>query len=167
MLWTLNSLLAKTSYALTSLQEARSLRHLQRTNTLGAGAEREASKLPPSIFIEADDVEPDLTPAQIQQFQLENNALLDHMSSTLSSVLAAEKSLLEVSALQTELVSHLVQQTEMTDRLYDEAVGSVADVKGANVQLKRAAERGREGRMFLLIFLIGASLGLLFLDWYS
>ena len=126
------------------------------------------SRDPNGLRIDDDgDVDEELTPAQAQQFQLENNALLDHMSSTLTSVLAAEKSLLEVSAIQTELVRHLVQQTEVTDRLYDEAVGSVGDVRGANTQLKRAVERGKEGRMFLLMFLVGASLGLLFLDWYS
>jgi syntaxin 18 len=89
------------------------------------------------------------------------------MESTLSSVLEAEKSLLEVSTLQTELIKNLAQQTELTDRLYEEAVGSVGEMGKANVQLKEAKRRGEEGRLFLLIFLIGASMALLFLDWYS
>lgn len=103
----------------------------------------------------------------MQQFAQENNALLEHMESKLTSVLAAEKSLLEISAMQTELVRHLASQTEMTERLYDEAVGSVAEVGKANVQLKEARKRGEEGRLFLLIFLLGASFALLFLDWYA
>ena len=60
-----------------------------------------------------------------------------------------------------------MQQTEITDRLYDEAVGSVGDVGQANEQLKKAKQRNQDGRMFLLIFLLGASMALLFLDWYS
>ncbi|WVR09052.1 hypothetical protein IAU60_006113 [Kwoniella sp. DSM 27419] len=112
-------------------------------------------------------IESVLSPEQIQAFESENNVLLENMSSTLSSVLSAESSLLEISQLQSELVAHLAQQTEMIDQLYDDAVGSVADVGRANEQLKKARERGKEGRMFLLLFLIGASLGLLFLDWYA
>jgi syntaxin 18 len=89
------------------------------------------------------------------------------MQSQLDSVLSAEKSLLEISALQTELVRHLVQQTEMVEKLYDEAVGSVAEVGKANEQLKKAKQRGSEARFFLLVFLIGASMALLFLNWYA
>lgn len=108
-----------------------------------------------------------LSQAQVQAFESENNALITHLESTLSSVLKAEKSLLEVSELQTQLVQQLVQQTEMVDLLYDQAVGSVGEMKGAAQQLKKAKERGGDARLFLLIFLIGASLALLFLDWYS
>lgn len=88
------------------------------------------------------------------------------MSSTLSSVLSAEASLLEISQLQSELIRHLAQQTEMVEQLYEDAVGSVAEVKRANEQLTKARERGKDGRLFLLIFILGASFSLLFLDWY-
>lgn len=109
----------------------------------------------------------DLSPEQIQQFESENNALLTHLESTLTSVLSAEKSLLEISEMQTQLVAHLAQQTEMIDTLYEQAVGSVGEMRGAKEQLVKAKERSGEARLFLLVFLIGASLGLLFLDWYS
>ena len=112
-------------------------------------------------------IESQLSPEQLQLFSTENNTILNHMQSQLDSVLSAEKSLLEISTLQTELVRHLMQQTEITDRLYDEAVGSVGDVGQANEQLRKAKQRNQDGRMFLLIFLLGASMALLFLDWYS
>ncbi|WVQ93211.1 hypothetical protein IAU59_000275 [Kwoniella sp. CBS 9459] len=112
-------------------------------------------------------VEAQLTPAQIQQFESENNVLLDQMSSTLSSVLSAESSLLEISQLQSELIQHLSSQNEMIDQLYEDAIGSLGSLGDANEQLKRARERGKESRLFLIVFLLGASLGLLFLDWYA
>ncbi|WVN87884.1 uncharacterized protein L203_103081 [Cryptococcus depauperatus CBS 7841] len=112
-------------------------------------------------------IEQVLSQQQIQEFESENNALLEHMSSTLSSVLSAESSLLEISQLQSELVRHLAQQTEVVEQLYQDAVGSVAEVKKANEQLVKARERGKEGRLFLLIFIVGASMSLLFLDWYA
>jgi len=165
---------------MSGLQEERSKRREERSRTLGGGAAREAALLDSRKFngsggggldLSAPEVDNDfesqLSPEQAQQFALENNALLEYMQSQLSSVLSAEKSLLEISTLQTELVRHLVQQTEMTDRLYDEAVGSVGEVGKANEQLREARRRGEEGRLFLLVFLVGASLALLFLDWYA
>ena len=181
---------------MANLQEERAKRREERSRTLGGQAAKEAAMLqtrqareksrtgpssngihpngdalPPqlkgSIPTDEPPIESQLSAEQLQLFSTENNTLLEHMESQLDSVLAAEKSLLEISALQTELVRHLVQQTEITDRLYDEAVGSVGDMGKANEQLKQARKRGKEGRLFLLIFLLGASLALLFLDWYS
>jgi len=121
----------------------------------------------PIIASDEPSIESQLSPTQLQALESENSALLENMESTLTSVLSAERSLLEISSLQTELVKNLVQQTEITDRLYEEAVGSVGEMKKAGQQLVQAKKRGEEGRMFLLIFLIGASLALLFLDWYA
>lgn len=186
IIWTLTNMLAQLSATQTDMQEERVKRRAERSRTLGGGAEREAAQMqvidkardrgpavsvPSTAFsIVAPDelpIEAQLSSAQLQQFESENNALLDHMQSQLDSVLAAEKSLLEISNLQTELVKHLAQQTEITDRLYDEAIGSVAEMGKANQQLKQAKERSGEARLFLIIFLLGASFALLFLNWYA
>ncbi|BEJ15116.1 hypothetical protein CspHIS471_0408830 [Cutaneotrichosporon sp. HIS471] len=184
IIWTLNDMLAKLSATQTDMQEERAKRRDERNRTLGGGATREAAQLQvaaersngpmpaPAAALNitpADEpaIEEQLSAHQLQRFESENNALLEHMESQLSSVLAAEKSLLEISAMQTELVRHLVQQTEIIDRLYDEAVGSVSEMGKANKQLKRAKERSGEARLMLLVFLIGATFSLLFLNWYS
>lgn len=185
IIWTLNDMLAKLSATQTDMQEERAKRRVERNRTLGGGAAREAAQLQVAAERSGNGPTPvpaaalNITPAdeqaieeqlpahQLQQFESENNALLEHMESQLSSVLAAEKSLLEISAMQTELVRHLVQQTEIIDRLYDEAVGSVSEIGKANKQLKRAKERSGEARLMLLVFLIGATFSLLFLNWYS
>lgn len=193
VLWTLNDRLAKTSANLTDLQEERSRRREERGRSLGGQAAKEAARLgvgkdtswfegiksglggtqneseitKPIVPSDEPSIESQLSPSQLQALESENSALLENMESTLSSVLSAERSLLEISSLQTELVKNLVQQTEITDRLYEEAVGSVGEMKKAGQQLVQAKKRGEEGRMFLLIFLLGASLALLFLDWYA
>lgn len=174
VIWTLTDLLARSSATMSGMQEESSKRREERSRTLGAGAAREAASMTsalstmPGPDTDTDPpIESQLSPEQMQQFARENDTLLEHMQTQLASVLAAEKSLLEISALQTELVRQLVQQTEMTDRLYDEAVGTVGDVGRANEQLRKARKRGKEGRLFLLVFLVGASLALLFLDWYA
>ncbi|WVQ63880.1 uncharacterized protein L199_002036 [Kwoniella botswanensis] len=118
-------------------------------------------------IIDPSTKESELSQEQIQQFENENNILLENMSSTLSTVLSAESSLLEISKLQNELIQHLTQQTEMIDQLYSEAIDSVGSMAKANEQLKKARDTNKESRVFLLVFLIGASLALLFLDWYA
>ncbi|KAG9102136.1 hypothetical protein FRC06_002294 [Ceratobasidium sp. 370] len=103
----------------------------------------------------------------ILQFEQENAALLRSVEDTLASVKVAESRLLDISALQTELVAHLTRQTEVIDQLYDEAIASQGDVKRANVQLKKARENQADSRIFLIVFLLGASAALLFIHWYN
>jgi syntaxin 18 len=183
-MWTLSSELARLTKTQADMQEERARRRAERSRTLGGGAAREARELtgggsskskgsavaPAPMAIVAEDeapIEEQLSAAQLQQFESENNALLEHMESQLDSVLKAERGLVEISNLQTELVRHLAMQTKITDRLYDEAIGSVAQMGDANKQLKQAKERSGEARLFLLVFLFGASFALLFLDWYA
>ena len=107
-----------------------------------------------------------LTPAQVQMFEAEASSLLRTTEDQLASIKHAEASLLEISALQSELVTHLTQQAEVTDQLYEDAITVSGRVEEGNRQLRKARERNRESRLFLLVFLIGASLTLLFLDYY-
>ncbi|KAI0303316.1 hypothetical protein B0F90DRAFT_1710058 [Multifurca ochricompacta] len=111
-----------------------------------------------------DDVE--LSASQIQQFEAENSQILRSAEDTLAAVQQAEARLLEISALQAELVSQLTRQTEISDQLYEDAIATSEMVGKGNIQLREARRRAREGRKWLLVFLIGASLSLLFLHYY-
>ena len=111
-----------------------------------------------------DDIDSILTPAQLQQFEIERSDLLKQHQSTLSSIKQAETSLLEISALQSELVVHLTQQNEITSKLWEDSLYVSGRVDEGNKQLLQAKDRNRDSRIWLLVFLIGASLTLLFLD---
>ncbi|THH10074.1 hypothetical protein EW145_g1574 [Phellinidium pouzarii] len=113
---------------------------------------------------EYDDIE--LSASQIQQFESENANILQSVQDTLASVQQAESRLMDISALQMELVAHLTQQTELTDQLYEDAISTTASVEKGNVQLKEAKRRAKDGRLYILVFLIMASLSLLFLHYY-
>ncbi|KAF7794533.1 hypothetical protein EIP86_005667 [Pleurotus ostreatoroseus] len=113
-----------------------------------------------------DDDELELSASQIMQFETENATLLQNVQDTLASVQQAESRLLEISALQAELVAHLTKQTEQTEQLYEDAIATAATVEKGNVQLKEARRRARDSRKWILLFLIGASLSLLFLHYY-
>ncbi|GAA5857210.1 hypothetical protein JCM8547_009374 [Rhodosporidiobolus lusitaniae] len=108
-----------------------------------------------------------LTAEQVQQFEAEESALLKATQSDLEALKTAESSLLEIASLQSQLAMHLTQQAELTDQLWEDAVTVTGKVGEGNQQLKKAKERGRESRVWLLIFLFGSAFTLLFLDYYS
>jgi syntaxin 18 len=111
--------------------------------------------------------EDQLSQDQLQMLERENATMLSEMENTLNQVREAEKALLEISTLQSQLTSHLAVQTAQTDQLYAEAIATTDRVEQGNQQLIRARERNSGTRKMILAFLIGASLVLLFLDWYD
>jgi syntaxin 18 len=177
----LNTALAKVSKEQKDQQEIRFKRQLDRnSHSLKLDAysaklanEHKATKstssesiFTPKPFIPTDGppIESLLSPAQIQQFESEQSVLLQQTQSELAALKQAESSLLEISTLQSELVLHLTQQSEITDKLWEDSMYVSGRVDEGNKQLKKAKERNRDSRIWLLIFLIGASLSLLFLE---
>lgn len=176
------------------MQEERIKRQLERTRTLGSVATdplrplavnpKEPSgsswlntsisrpKSPPAAISathedeEESDDEIELSHSQILQFEEENAAILRETQDALATVQQAESRLMEISAIQMELVNHLTQQAEITDQLYEDAIEAGATVSGGNKQLTEARRRQKDSRLFILVFLIGASLALLFLHNY-
>ncbi|KAM6495970.1 snare protein syntaxin 18/UFE1 [Amanita muscaria] len=127
------------------------------------------TKTPPVADVavsDDEDEEIELTASQIMQFETENANILRGVQDTLESVQQAESRLMDISALQMELVSHLTRQTELTDQLFEDAIATSSTVEKGNEQLREARRRAKDGRIFILLFLIGASLSLLFLHYY-
>lgn len=138
--------------------------------TIGASPQDSRSTLPPTTYVptpsEDEDEELELSASQILQFEKENANILQSVQDTLESVQQAESRLIDISTLQMELVNHLTRQTELTDQLYEDAMATTATVEKGNSQLKEAKRRAKDSRLFILAFLIGASLSLLFLHYY-
>ncbi|KDQ29237.1 hypothetical protein PLEOSDRAFT_26415 [Pleurotus ostreatus PC15] len=125
---------------------------------------RLSTPLPPEEDDEDDEIE--LSASQIMQFETENANILRNVQDTLESVQQAESRLVDISALQMELVTHLTRQTELTDQLYEDAIATTVMVDKGNEQLREARRRAKDSRLFILMFLVGASLSLLFLHYY-
>ena len=138
--------------------------------TIGSTSSRPAPKplvATPSVEISDDDEEElELSESQILQFEAENANILRSVQDTLESVQQAEARLMDISNLQLELVTHLTHQTELTEQLYEDAIATTSTVEKGNVQLREAKRRAKDSRIFILVFLIGASLSLLFLHFY-
>lgn len=121
---------------------------------------------PTSFSSDDEDDEIELSESQILQFEKENSDILQNVQDKLESVQQAESRLMDISALQMELMTHLTRQTELTDQLYEDAIATTSMVDKGNIQLKEAKRRSKDSRLFILLFLIGASLSLLFLHYY-
>lgn len=139
--------------------------------TIGSASGRSAALKPmgsiPSVEnSDDDDEELELTESQILQFETENAHILRSVQDTLESVQQAEARLMDISNLQMELITHLTRQTELTEQLYEDAIATTSTVEKGNVQLREARRRAKDSRIFILVFLIGASLSLLFLHLY-
>ncbi|KAF8138583.1 snare protein syntaxin 18/UFE1 [Boletus edulis] len=138
--------------------------------TIGSASSRTAVKPPgstPSVEnSDDDDEELELTESQILQFETENANILRSVQDTLESVQQAEARLMDISNLQMELITHLTRQTELTEQLYEDAIATTSTVEMGNVQLREARRKAKDSRIFILVFLVGASLSLLFLHLY-
>ncbi len=94
----------------------------------------------------SEEIEINNLPPNLQQlFESENSTLLAHYNTTLSKIAQAEKSLLEISSLQSTLLTHLSTQGEMIEQLVQDAQGTGEDVKRGNRELKKAGERWGRG----------------------
>lgn len=139
--------------------------------TIGSASSRAAAVKPlgPTLSVEnsdEDEEELELTESQILQFETENANILRSVQDTLESVQQAEARLMDISNLQVELVTHLTRQTEITEQLYEDAIATTSAVEKGNVQLREARRRAKDSRIFILVFLVGASFSLLFLHLY-
>ncbi|KAH0544280.1 hypothetical protein FGG08_001543 [Glutinoglossum americanum] len=90
---------------------------------------------------ETKEIEEQLSPEQLQLFARENQDMLKHYEDTLDQVRTAERSLVEISELQTTLVNNLATQSEHIDQLVADSFQTTENVGGGNKQLKKAAER--------------------------
>jgi syntaxin 18 len=103
--------------------------------------------------------------AELQmELENENNALLDELQVSLDKARSAEKSMYEISQLQTDLANHLTTQNEMIENLLENAFQTSEDVTAANQQLTSAGKRNRIASKIIIYASVIIGLLLLFYD---
>lgn len=118
--------------------------------------------LDPALEAEQDAaIRAQLTPEQLQLFEEENSSLIDHYNDVLSKVTQAEKSLLEISDLQSQLIGELTTQGDMIEQLVMDAQGTDENVRKGNRELKRASERSStaKGVFWITVGICGFLIG--------
>ncbi|KAF2201546.1 hypothetical protein GQ43DRAFT_463085 [Delitschia confertaspora ATCC 74209] len=166
IIWYLQRQLEECSRFQTSMMEIRLTREVEKTKsmlykareTMPVSDEYDVSsgsdgkigyrgKASTAHEAEADGVEQQLSPEQLQLFAQENQDMLKHYEDTLDQVRTAEKSLLEISELQTTLANNLSIQAAHIDQLVEDSYLTTENVGGGNRELKRATERKSTARM--------------------
>ncbi|TVY16898.1 Syntaxin ufe1 [Lachnellula arida] len=180
VLWYLRQKLQECGSFQASMMEKRILREVEKNRGVLANARPGAMPefggfedvpVPPSKYkgsssahleTQAHQPEEELSPEQIQMFEKQNQDMLKHYESTLDQVRTAEKSLVEISELQTQLVNNLAVQSAHIDQLVSDSFFTAENVGGGNKQLKKAAERKSTAKY---VFYASCSLSLFLVAW--
>ncbi|WVZ13715.1 hypothetical protein V8G54_011281 [Vigna mungo] len=108
-------------------------------------------------------------PLRVQQQLLddETRALQVELTNLLDTVQETETKMVEMSALNHLMSTHVLQQAQQIEHLYEQAIEATKNVELGNKELSQAIQRNSSSRTFLLLFLFVLTFSILFLDWYS
>ncbi|KAG6763733.1 hypothetical protein POTOM_031172 [Populus tomentosa] len=115
-------------------------------------------------FSELDDIQPESLRVQQQVLDDETRALKVELTSLLEAVQETETKMLEMSALNHLMSTHVLQQAQQIELLYEQAVEATKNVELGNKELSQAIQRNSSSRTFLLLFLFVLTFSILFLD---
>ncbi|KAH9620476.1 hypothetical protein KSS87_017963 [Heliosperma pusillum] len=155
------------------------LRAIRFQDTLNRAMPRRKQRQPPpskptehlksrdSEIREADEVGSSSQLVQQQYEDDETHALQVELSNLLDAAQQTETKMVEVSALNHLMSTHVLQQSQQIEHLYEQAVEATNNVELGNKELSQAIDRNSSSRTFLLLFLFVLTFSILFLDWYS
>ncbi|KAK1272193.1 Syntaxin-81 [Acorus gramineus] len=104
---------------------------------------------------------------QEQLLDDDTRALQVELTNLLDTVQETETKMVEMSALNHLMSTHVLQQAQQIEVLYDQAVEATKNVESGNKELSQAIQRNSSSRTFLVLFLFVLTFSILFLDWYS
>ncbi|KAL6531055.1 Syntaxin-81 [Orobanche hederae] len=114
-----------------------------------------------------DDVQAEPIRFQQQLLDDETRALQVELTSILYAVQETETKMVEMSALNHLMSTHVLQQAQQIEYLYEQAIEATKNVELGNKELSQAIQRNSNSRTFLLLFLFVLTFSIIFLDWYS
>ncbi|TKY49190.1 Syntaxin-81 protein [Spatholobus suberectus] len=108
-------------------------------------------------------------PLRVQQQLLddETRTLQVELTSLLDTAQETKTKMVEMSALNHLMSTHVLQQAQQIEHLYEQAVEATKNVELGNKELSKAIQRNSSSRTFLLLFLFVLTFSIHFLDWYS
>ncbi|XWS65903.1 hypothetical protein CRYUN_Cryun05aG0153500 [Craigia yunnanensis] len=116
---------------------------------------------------EINELQPETLRVQQELLDNETRALQVELTSLLDAVQETETKMVEMSALNHLMSTHVLQQSQQIEHLYDQAVEATKNVELGNKELSQAIQRNSSSRTFLLLFLFVLTFSILFLDWYN
>ncbi|KAH9702143.1 Syntaxin-81 [Citrus sinensis] len=106
---------------------------------------------------ELDEIQPEPLTVQQQLLDDETRALQVELTSLLDAVQQTETKMVEVSALNHLMSTHILHQAQQIEHLYEQAVEATKNVELGNKELSQAIRRNTSSRTFLLLFLFPQS----------
>ncbi|KAJ9553509.1 hypothetical protein OSB04_017554 [Centaurea solstitialis] len=137
------------------------------TDSFQSGKNQEAREPASSEVRDRGEVQAEPMKVQQQLLDDETRALQVELSSLLDAARDTETKMVEMSALNHLMSTHVLQQAQQIEYLYDQAIEATKNVEMGNKELTQAIQRNSSSRTFLLLFLIVLTFSVLFLDWYS
>ncbi|KAL6710900.1 hypothetical protein ACN47E_006775 [Coniothyrium glycines] len=165
IIWSLQNQLEECGRFQSSMMEIRLLREVEKSKsvlyktreTMPSGGEYRSTPAAQSVGVASRDyrgtgthaqddadaaIEQQLDAEQLQLFAQENQDMLKQYEDQLDKVRATEKSLMEISELQSTLANNLSVQSAHIDQLVEDSFNTTENVGSGNKELKRATERG-------------------------
>ncbi|GKV23279.1 hypothetical protein SLEP1_g33027 [Rubroshorea leprosula] len=120
-----------------------------------------------SDYKEPEELQTESLRVQQQLLDDETRALQVELTSLLDTVQETETKMVEMSALNHLMSTHVLQQAQQIEFLYEQAIEATKNVELGNKELSQAIQRNSSSRTFLLLFLFVLTFSILFLDWYN
>ncbi|PKA52002.1 Syntaxin-81 [Apostasia shenzhenica] len=140
-----------------------------RRNIYKVSTSSNSAEVPKSNFSGLESQELPLGPHKVQDQLLddETRALQVELTNLLDVVQETETKMVEMSALNHLMSTHVLQQAQQIELLYDQAVEATKNVELGNKELTQAIQRNSSSRTFLLLFFFVLTFAVIFLDWYN
>lgn len=98
---------------------------------------------------------------QVQLLEKENQDLIKHYENKLDQMRGVEKSMLEISELQTTLSMNLATQSAQIDQLVQDSLSTTENVGTGNKELRKASERKSTARAVFWATCIGCGVAVI------
>jgi len=126
-----------------------------------------ASNNRPSTFWDESNEDEEMTQEEAAMMELENERLMDHLSSLQNQVDQVQSKVVKIAELQSIFTEKVLQQAENLEKVHENTVASTENIKGGNEAVRQAIQNKATYRVYILFIILVFSFSLLFLDWYN
>lgn len=116
---------------------------------------------------ESSDDDEELSPSEVQQMEMENDMLVEQLTSLNNQVDQVTSKVVKISELQEIFSEKVLQQTADIEHVHAQAVSTTENIKEGNEAVRQAIQNQASYRVIILFILLVFSFSLLFLDWYN
>ena len=121
----------------------------------------------PSGYWGESEGEEELGREEAAMMELENERLLEHLSSLNNQVDQVQSKVVKIAELQSIFTEKVLQQAESVELVQADTVASTENVKSGNEAVRQAIQDKATYRVYILFIILVFSFSLLFLDWYN